>query len=509
MNRNQKRRVACCHTRVVSHICVFRIMLRQRPLHFVSSRFSCRCYSSELPAPRLNLRGISENAKQKAHNAHIRKAPVAPKDVQKITDAYTSWRTLQTQLNELLNQRSTLGERLQKAPPAEKAEMLQAASTLKQQVKELTALVDSAEEQCMGLARLLPNDTHPDVPIGPEPSAKTISTHGPPLVSADPRRDHVGICTQFDWVDLAAGATSTGSSFYFLKNQGALLELALTNYALSKAIAKGFTPMLTPDVVKADIAARCGFQPRDDEQGPSHMYTVQTHPSSPSLVLSGTAEIPIGGSLANKVFSSLSLPLRIVGYGHAFRQEAGARSADTRGLYRVHQFSKVELFAVTSEDESEGMMEELLELQKDILEGLGLSFRYLSPFLRFIFTPGPFNLRLCLSGSSTCQVKNSGQVHIANMTSKRGCLGGGHGARSPPFQTVQTSRLGDFSFGINPKGTRPPPTPWANSPSLTHSMVRQLPSLGSLSLFWKTGLYWTRQGRSPKSHCQVHFGSFG
>ena len=354
-------------------------MLRQRPLHFVSSRLSCRYYSSELPAPRLDLRSISENTKQKAHNAHIRKAPVAPEDVQKITDAYASWRTLQTQLNELRNQRSTLGDRLRNAPPAEKAEMLQAASTLKQQVKELTALVDSAEEQCMGLALLLPNDTHPDVPIGPEPSAKTISTHGPPPISADPRRDHVGICTQFDWADLAAGATSTGSSFYFLKNQGALLELALTNYALSKAIARGYTPMLTPDVVKADIATRCGFQPRDDErQGPSHMYTVQTHPSSPSLVLSGTAEIPIGGSLANKVLSSLSLPLRIVGYGHAFRQEAGARSADTRGLYRVHQFSKVELFAVTSEDESEGMMQELLELQKDILEGLGLSFRYLS-----------------------------------------------------------------------------------------------------------------------------------
>lgn len=159
--------------------------------------------------------------------------------------------------------------------------------------------------------------------------------------------------------------------------------MALIKYALSIAVECGFTPVVTPDVVRADIAARCGFQPREPGGAASQMYHIANHhistsASQPELVLAGTAEVPLAGMFANKIYPSNQLPLKVVGVGHAFRSEAGA-SAESRGLYRVHQFTKVELFAVTAEDQSKEMMEFIKDVQKRILEGLGLSFRYVFP----------------------------------------------------------------------------------------------------------------------------------
>lgn len=251
------------------------------------------------------------------------------------------------------------------------------ASQLKAEVKKLEASLDAAEQQCFQLAISIPNDTHPLSPLGPKSAAVTLETHAPSLLPPDPKRDHVSVADRFGLLDLKSASTTTGNSWYFLRNEAALLELAITNYAISIAIQNGFTPVTTPDVVRSDIAFRCGFQPRDDSHPPvSHMYHITpTNPTSPELVLSGTSEIPLGGMFANKVLSSLSLPLKLVGLGHAFRAEAGARSADTRGLYRVHQFSKVELFAVTEENASEAMMGEMLSVQKLILDGLRLPYR--------------------------------------------------------------------------------------------------------------------------------------
>ncbi|KAJ7293111.1 hypothetical protein C8J57DRAFT_1490573 [Mycena rebaudengoi] len=182
-------------------------------------------------------------------------------------------------------------------------------------------------------------------------------------IPANPKRDHVIIARKFGLVDFEGGATVTGHAWYYLMNEAALLEIALTNYALSVAMKHGFTPVTTPDVVRADIASRCGY----------HITT--TH--GPELVLSATSEIPLGGMFANKIFPAATLPLKVVGLGRAFRAEAGARGTDTRGLYRVHQFTKVELFAVTKQEESEKMMEEIRMVQKAIFAGLGFPFRVL------------------------------------------------------------------------------------------------------------------------------------
>ncbi|KAH9944269.1 seryl-tRNA synthetase [Epithele typhae] len=331
-----------------------------------------------LQRPRLDYRDISENVVYKSHNAFNRKAPLPVGAVQTVARLYEEQKALNRDLNARRHERTAVGERIRTSSkdPQRKQAALDEAKSLKAEITGLEERIGRMEEELYSLALAIPNDTHPDVPVGPESVAVTISTHGPEPLPASPTRDHVSICRALDLIDLEAGASVTGSSWYYLKNEGALLELALVNYALSVAMQHGYTPVTTPDVVRTDFARRCGFQPRDPvEGGSTQMYHLANNAdpaedaqhNHPELVLTGTAEIPLAGMFAN----------RILGLGHAFRAEAGARGVDTRGLYRVHQFTKLELFAVTDQETSGEAMEAMRKLQAEIFEGLGLSFRVL------------------------------------------------------------------------------------------------------------------------------------
>jgi seryl-tRNA synthetase len=314
-----------------------------------------------------------------------RKAPIPFGAVEDIARTYSEQKRIQNTLNARRNAQSIVGERIKKAAASKdkeaKAAALTEASKLKSEVTSLEDSLAEVESRLLQLALAIPNDTHPSSPLGPESAAVTLSSHGPEPIPATPSRDHVDICRKLGLLDLESAGTVTGSSWYYLLNEAALLEIALVNYAMSIAIKHGFTPVLTPDVIRADVASRCGFQPRDHNSDPpmQQMYHIETPPATPELVLSGTAEIPLAGIFANKIFSSASLPMKLVGVGHSFRAEAGARGADTRGLYRVHQFTKVELFAASTAEESGELMQEFLKVQKDILSGLGLPFRYTHP----------------------------------------------------------------------------------------------------------------------------------
>ncbi|KAI0778319.1 hypothetical protein BD413DRAFT_704774 [Trametes elegans] len=362
----------CCHLRLR----VFSTAVERPPT------------STSLPKPRLDYRDISENVVFKSHNAFNRKAALPVGAVQTVARLYDEQKDLAQSLNTKRHARSTVGDRIRSAAkdPQQKQAALDEAKALKAEISELEERVARLEEELHTLALAIPNDTHPDVPIGPESVAITLSTHGPDPIPATSTRDHVSICRALDLIDLEAGATVSGSSWYYLKNEGALLELALVNYALSLAMKHGYTPVTTPDVVRSDIARRCGFQPRDPANGAApQMYhlmhtadpaAAENH-NHPELVLAGTAEIPLAGMFANRILSANQLPLKVVGLGHAFRAEAGARGADTRGLYRVHQFTKLELFVVSEEEKSGEMMDDLRKLQTEIFEGLGLTFRIL------------------------------------------------------------------------------------------------------------------------------------
>ena len=328
----------------------------------------------------------------KSHNAFNRKAGLPVGAIQTIEKLYAKRKEISGLLNSKRHAQSQIGDRIQKAAKDKDATAKQAAleeaKALKAQIGEMEKQLVEIEDQLYDLASSVPNDTHPDVPIGPENVAVTLSTHGPPPLPADPARDHVTVGKALGLFDLEAGSQVTGSSWYYLTNEGALLEMALTNYALSVALKHGFSPVITPDVVKTDIARRCGFQPRDhmasqsyhvSAVAPASHSSTSEHPTHvhPDLVLAGTAEIPLAGLFANQIIPTTTLPQKVVGYGRAFRAEAGARGADTRGLYRVHQFTKVELFVVSKAEESEALMEEMRKIQVEIFEGLGLSFRYL------------------------------------------------------------------------------------------------------------------------------------
>ena len=373
--------------------------------------------STSLPKPRLDYRSISENAVFKSHNAFNRKAVLPVGAIQTIEKLCAKQKELLSSLNSKRHAQSQIGRRIQKAAKEKDAVTKQAAleeaKALKARVGEMEKELVEVEDQLYDLASPVPNDTHPDVPIGPETVAVTLSTHGPPPLPATPARDHVTIGKALGLFDLEAGSRVTGSSWYYLTNEGALLEMALTNYALSIALKHGFSPVITPDVVRTDIARRCGFQPRDHMASQSyHVSTVSPAPPSPSepttnthpdLILAGTAEIPLAGLFANKILPSTALPQKIVGYGRAFRAEAGARGVDTRGLYRVHQFTKVELFVVSKEEESEVMMEEMRRIQVEIFDGLGLAFRYLFPIVRVLRLRVTY---LNIKGSLICLRKN-------------------------------------------------------------------------------------------------------
>jgi seryl-tRNA synthetase len=438
-----------CRSSLSSH-------LRLRTRHYSSN--SPNNIPTALPKPRLDYRAISENTVYKSHNAFNRKARLPFGAIQSIERLYNRQKDLLNALNAKRHAQSLISDRIRQAGNDEETRRvaLQHAKELKSVVSMLEDDLAQVDGELFRLASAVPNDTHPLTPLGPESAAVILSTHGPDPMPHSPLRGHVSICRDLGLLDLEAGATVTGSSWYYLLHEAALLEMALTNYGLSIALKYGFTPVTTPDVVRSDIARRCGFQPRDDGDPPlAQMYQLSANDSSssshPELVLSGTAEIPLAGMFANKILPLNDLPLKVVGLGRAFRAEAGARGTDTRGLYRVHQFTKLELFAVSQSDQSEEMMEEMQRVQVEIFSGLGFPFRCVETFPPPSWgwtwscgRPAHGNPLVCL----TCPQRSSAPVHIVSTTSKRGCLDGAAGARSLPCPTAQIIKRADCTFAI-------------------------------------------------------------
>ncbi|CEI91791.1 Putative Seryl-tRNA synthetase [Rhizopus microsporus] len=191
------------------------------------------------------------------------------------------------------------------------------------------------ETELLAKGLMIPNTTHPDVPIGPEENARVLKTVGTPRTGNN-LKDHLQITADLNLLDLEQAAITSGSSFYYLQGMGAFLELALINYAMHKAASKGFFGVLTPDIVRTSVAYGCGFQPRSDEN--SQIYHIQSNNGS-QLCLAGTAEIPLAGKFAEKTFKEAQLPQKLVGFGHAFRTEDGGRGVEPKGLYRISSTS--------------------------------------------------------------------------------------------------------------------------------------------------------------------------
>ncbi|KAI0142594.1 seryl-tRNA synthetase [Hypoxylon sp. NC0597] len=269
-----------------------------------------------------------------------------------------------------------------------KEELIEEARVLKDQLSAIEENEARLEAQMTELALAIPNLTSPQTPRGEEPTVLSyINEHPEPTPSSSDRiwRSHVHIGSELGILDFAAAATTSGWGWYYLVDEGAQLEQALVNYALAVVTKQGlgWRRVAPPSIVYSHIAAACGFQPRD-QNGEQQIYTLaqsaaDAQRGKPELCLAGTAEIPLAGMKADTVLEEADIPLKYVGVSRSYRAEAGARGVDTKGLYRVHEFTKVEMFAWTPPDafETTEVFDEMLDLQTEILQGLGLHCRVL------------------------------------------------------------------------------------------------------------------------------------
>ncbi len=249
-----------------------------------------------------------------------------------------------------------------------KQALIQEGKDLKPKVAELEAQENQVTADRDAVLALIPNMTHPDAPVSTDPNGnKVIKTWGEPRKFDFPVKDHVALAEALDLVDFEAGSSVAGQKFYYLKNEAVLLELALVQYAMQTLLREGYTPVITPDVARVDVLEGIGFIPRGPE---TQIYSLE----NTNLCLIATAEITLGGMHRDKTLDESQLPQKYVGLSHCFRTEAGAPGRDTRGLYRVHQFTKVEMFVFCTPEQSEQIHQELLAIEEKIFQGLGLPY---------------------------------------------------------------------------------------------------------------------------------------
>jgi len=316
----------------------------------------------------LDRKFIVENAERVKQNCTNRGIEV---DVDRFVELEGRRRALQVQIDELNRQANQVSKSIGQAKDeAERDARKEEGRRLREQVADARAEMERVAAELVAVHKSIPNMSHPDAPVGADDKANLELFQGKtprPEFDSQPL-DHVQIGERLDLVDLEAGARVAGHGFYFLKNEAVLLELALQHYAVDTLIREGFTPTSTPDLARNEILEGIGFIPRGPE---TQIYSVENS----DLSLVATAEITLGGLLAGQIVDAEELPIKLCGTSHCFRTEAGAHGRAARGLYSVHQFTKVEMFAFTLPTESDAMLEHIRDLECRLFDGLGIPYR--------------------------------------------------------------------------------------------------------------------------------------
>lgn len=250
-----------------------------------------------------------------------------------------------------------------KPTPEEIERMRTVGEEIKQKETEMTAI----ETEYTELMMRVPNITHPETPIGGEEDFKVLEEKSAPEFLFKPK-DHEALLTNLDLIDFERGTKVAGAKFYFVKNDLVRLNQALINYGMDVVSRHGYTLLETPDIAKNEILEGIGFNPRGAE---TQIYSLE----NTDLSLIGTAEITVGGFHKDEILDLSTGPKKYVALSHCFRTEAGAYGRESKGLYRVHQFTKLEMFVYCKPEESETLHQELLAIEKEICDGLGLSYR--------------------------------------------------------------------------------------------------------------------------------------
>ena len=320
-------------------------------------------------------------------------------DINKVVQLYDAFQTLNREVDELRELRNQNSSAMKgKLEPDKRAALIQEGKDLKEKLSAIEGTLQALEYEMQTEGQKVPNDTHPAVPIGGEELAVLRKEVGAQRNFSFEAASHVDIGERLGMFDFETGGKVCGSRFVYLTGAGAMLELALINWAMAKVVSKGFKPMVVPDLVRQQVRVgafpnlthtvpvsphktetflfqkqtmeKCGFQPRAEN---TQVYNIE----GTDLCLAGTAEILLGGVYMDEVVAEKDLPIKMAAFSHCFRTEAGAAGSATRGLYRLHQFSKVEMFVIATPEQSAALHDELTEIEQEMYTELGFHFKVL------------------------------------------------------------------------------------------------------------------------------------
>lgn len=264
-------------------------------------------------------------------------------------------------------EQKALGKQVAQAKGDDKQALLAQAQQLAARVKELTQAATDAGAEFEKIVGAIQNPIIDGVPSGGEENFVTLRTHGEPAVFDFEPRDHAELGEMLDAIDITRGVKVSGSRFYFLKGVGARLELALMNMALDKAIAEGFVPLITPTLVRPEVMAGTGFLGE-------HADEIYYLPAD-DLYLTGTSEVALAGYHSDEIIDLAGGPMRYAGWSTCYRREAGSAGKDNRGILRVHQFNKLEMFSYVLPEDAEAEHERLVGFQESMLQACELAYR--------------------------------------------------------------------------------------------------------------------------------------
>lgn len=312
----------------------------------------------------LDIRFIRENATAVAENARAKGYTI---NIDELLRLDSSRRELQTRVGELREKRNEIASQMKGGKPTD--ELITAGREIKEELAGLENELKAAEEALQPLLENVPNMIQPDVPLGGEEDSVEVRVWGEKPTGAT---DHLDFALKRDWVDFERGAKVAGAKFYFLKGDLALLENAITQFALDVVTKKGFTFTTVPHMVNSRTATGTGFTPRTSDQNDEY------HIEGEDLSLIATAEMPLTGLHSDEIIDEDKLPLLYAGISPCYRKEAGTYGKHTRGLFRVHQFNKLEMYALTLPEDSAAMHERIREIEEEIWQVLEIPYHIIN-----------------------------------------------------------------------------------------------------------------------------------
>jgi len=316
----------------------------------------------------IDIKELRDNPEIYRESARARRED--PGIVDQILKCDEARRSAINEFERLRSEQNTLSKSVGATKGDQKQALLAKAKDLAAEVKAADAKRAEMEEAFLGVAKLISNRVSPEAPIGGEEDFKEIERIGTPrdfTKEGFEPRDHMELGRLLGAIDTDRGAKVSGARFYYLTGVGALLEFALVNYAISNALRNGFTPVIPPVLVKPAAMEGTGFL----GQAAENVF----HLERDEFYLVGTSEVPLAAYHMDEILDGTKLPIRLAGYSSCFRREAGSYGKDTKGIIRVHQFDKVEMFSFCRSEDAEAEHLRILQWEKDLLGAMEIPYR--------------------------------------------------------------------------------------------------------------------------------------